>query len=255
MKPEIDFAGRAYLGTRQTQQDYYAFWPVFGDEHDSQKILMVLADGMGGGADGAEASRMAVEAFIEAFQMFTGSIESNDGMALRESLDAANRSMLLLKDAGTGESGTTLVAATITSSLLQWISVGDSALFLLRGNRLERLNADHSMRPVVEARVAAGELTAHESATVSGRNHLRSALTGTELDLIDFSPKPFRLRPGDTILCATDGMECVDPREIVKISVETRNSGAAETAQRLISCVKNLERRGQDNATIAIVIP
>ena len=43
-----DFAGRQILGTRDEQQDSYAFSIVEGDENGADKLLVTIADGMGG---------------------------------------------------------------------------------------------------------------------------------------------------------------------------------------------------------------
>lgn len=62
-----DFAGRQILGTRDEQQDSYAFSIVEGDEKGTDKLLVIIADGMGGYVGGREASLAAVRGFVDAF--------------------------------------------------------------------------------------------------------------------------------------------------------------------------------------------
>mgnify|MGYP002634112620 CR=1 FL=1 len=62
-----DFAGRQTLGTRDEQQDAYAFSIVEGDESGAEKLLVIVADGMGGHLGGREASLAAVNGFVDAF--------------------------------------------------------------------------------------------------------------------------------------------------------------------------------------------
>ncbi len=62
-----DFAGRQILGSRNEQQDSYAFSIVEGDESGADKLLVIVADGMGGHAGGREASLAAVSGFVDAF--------------------------------------------------------------------------------------------------------------------------------------------------------------------------------------------
>ena len=62
-----DFAGRQILGTRDEQQDSYAFSIVEGDEKGAEKLLVIIADGMGGYVGGREASLAAVRGFVDAF--------------------------------------------------------------------------------------------------------------------------------------------------------------------------------------------
>ena len=59
--------------------------------------------------------------------------------------------------------GATLVAAQVRGDEVRWISVGDSPFFLVSAGKLERLNADHSMAPQIDALVARGMLTAEEA--------------------------------------------------------------------------------------------
>jgi serine/threonine protein phosphatase PrpC len=62
-----DFAGRQILGSRDEQQDSYAFSIVEGDEKGADKLLVIVADGMGGHVGGREASLAAVSGFVDAF--------------------------------------------------------------------------------------------------------------------------------------------------------------------------------------------
>ena len=62
-----DFAGRQILGSRDEQQDSYAFSIVEGDDAGAEKLLVIIADGMGGHVGGREASLAAVRGFVDAF--------------------------------------------------------------------------------------------------------------------------------------------------------------------------------------------
>ena len=59
--------------------------------------------------------------------------------------------------------GATLVAAQVRGDEVRWISVGDSPFFLVSAGSIERLNADHSMAPQIDALVKRGVLTADEA--------------------------------------------------------------------------------------------
>ena len=93
--------------------------------------------------------------------------------------------------------GSTVVVAVISRDGIDWISVGDSPLWLFRDGRLRRLNADHSMAPVLASLVAAGRMTAEQAATDSNRHALRSAVMGEEIHLVDVSSQPVAVRKTD----------------------------------------------------------
>jgi serine/threonine protein phosphatase PrpC len=81
--------------------------------------------------------------------------------------------------------GSTLVAAIVGGDEVRWISVGDSPFYMVSAGKLERLNADHSMAPQIDALVARGVITAEEGAEHPGRHTLREAVMGQPLALID----------------------------------------------------------------------
>ena len=120
-----------------------------------------------------------MESFVAGFHGATGAI----GKRMSEGLTAANdaiRNELERKPDDEGM-GTTLIAAAVTPAGLEWVSVGDSPLYLLRGKVLKRLNADHSLRPVLREMSQRRELRAAESNPPSSGNLLRAALTGDEI--------------------------------------------------------------------------
>src|SRR6185503_8454051 len=75
--------------------------------------------------------------------------------------------------------GSTLVAAVCADGALQWASVVDTVLYLCRDGLFNRVNADHSMAPVLAKLVAAGSMTAEDAASHPQRNVLRAALTSS----------------------------------------------------------------------------
>ena len=149
--------------------------------------------------------------------------------------------------------GTTLLGVRITDSRLAWVSVGDSSLYLYREGLIERLNQDHSMRPVIQQMVMTGMISESEAAYHPDRHALRSALCGDELSLIDIGEPPMILRKGDIIVLASDGIETL-PRTVIQRIVGSSSLAApAAIARRLVAACIKAGGNGQDNTTVAVI--
>ena len=101
--------------------------------------------------------------------------------------------------------GATLVAAQVRGDEVRWISVGNSPFFLVSSGSIERLNADHSMAPQIDALVKRGVLTADEAEHHPGRHTLREAVMGQPLNLIDKGSR--KLGPDVKLLLCSDGVQ------------------------------------------------
>src|SRR5262245_38136518 len=122
--------GEQHRGARPYQEDSWALHRL-GDG----SLLAVVADGMGGHAGGAVASKIAVDAFVQ-------SVEQGGGLAdgLQDANSAVGRQAAAKP--GLAGMGATLVAVQVRGDEVRWISVGDSPLFLVSAGKLDRLNAD-----------------------------------------------------------------------------------------------------------------
>lgn len=239
-------AGGQILGTREAQEDDLGFIAGATLDPEGHHPAVVVADGMGGHAAGDVASGLVVREFMDAY-----GVEGRPSDRLRAALDSANRALgeAIAENPALQGMGTTLVAAAVTSNGLEWISVGDSALLLYRDGRLKRLNQDHSMRPVI----AALRETDPDAADRMSPHQLRSALVGSDIALVDVSPMPELLMPGDIVLAATDGMDTLDDQETLA-SIADRCSGGPEAIRdALLAAVANRCVPTQDNATVAVV--
>ena len=246
-------AGGQIAGARPYQEDDFRVTAFPDGDPDGCDLLMVLADGMGGHRGGAQASRLAVSTVVERFRQVTGGVAAR----LRTALDAANAAVGRdAADPRYAGMGCTLVACVVTDDeMAHWISVGDSPLWRLRAGRdgdagaMDRLNADHSMRPVLEDLVRLGRMTPEE-AEKGGVNQLRSAVTGEDLELVDAGAAPVRLGSGDRIVLASDGLETLPIEEILGLSGGRRTSTAIVSD--LLEAVEAAGNPSQDNATVVV---
>jgi serine/threonine protein phosphatase PrpC len=146
--------------------------------------------------------------------------------------------------------GCAFLSATVEDEALSWISVGDCSLLLFRQGKLRRLNEDHSMRSVLRKMVAAGRVSARAASQDPRRSMLRSALRGGEIRLIDGSPVPLPLIPGDLVILASDGLETLKSRAIVRVLKRAAALDPALVVDRLLSAVRAARTPHQDNVTI-----
>ena len=254
MIAEKDFAGRQALGKRTDQEDTYAFSEIPARAGAARGLLLLIADGMGGHSAGQRASEMVVRTFISAFHR--GGETMHDRFS--RALDAANDALAAAIEADPEYlegMGTTLLAVAATPLGLEWISVGDSPLYLLRGGTLRRLNADHSFRPVVREMVAKGEMTEEQAATSSLRNRLRAALIGGEIALVDISPTPLPLIEGDIVLAGSDGLQTLSDAALAEVLRQNAQTEASPLATRVVQAVLDAQQPKQDNTTAAILKP
>ena len=238
-------ACRQWQGARAYQEDSFGTAEVA-----PAALLVVLADGMGGHAGGAEASRIAVDAFLRTFPGAGGTVEARLRAGLeaavgelraREALDRRLRGM-----------GTTVVAALRDGRGVDWLSVGDSPMWLFVGGGLLRLNADHSMAPLLDELVRAGELASDRARTDRRRHMLRSAVTAGGPELVDCGYRSFRLLPGEYLLIASDGIETLAEEEIADV-LRMADGGAEQAADALMTALRAAAGPHQDNATFVLL--
>jgi len=249
-KSDIHFAEKADVGERSAQEDY----SVFQVGPNGEELLAILADGMGGHSGGQVASHKAVNAFQATFRAYpSGSVATKLGVSLNQ----ANTELLnaVRDEPQLDGMGCTLVGAHFSEEGLQWISVGDSPLFLYRGGALRRLNADHSMAPVIEESVRRGSITRQDALSHPDRHALRSAVTGTDITLIDTSTTAVPLLQDDVVILASDGLLTLSDKEICSVIQGKLGSSARDLSHALISAVVAKKKPRQDNTTVQVVVP
>ena len=247
MNARWPLACRQWQGARPYQEDSFGTLEV---DVAGPALLTVLADGMGGAAGGAVASRIAVDTFIRAFPDAGGTIEAR----FRHCLEAATAGLREreTEDRRLRGMGTTVVAALHDGRGVDWLSVGDSPMWLFAGGELHRLNEDHSMAPLLAELVRAGELTADRARRDRRRHMLRSAVMAAAPDLVDCGYRACRLLPGDFLLIASDGLETLAEDEIAE-RLHAAKGGAGEAADALMSGLRAAAGPYQDNATFLLL--
>ena len=244
--PGIRHASGQFVGKRERQEDDLGH--INGDTLDLEgnHSVALVADGMGGHAAGEVASRAAVRSFLQAYGT-RGLVRDR----LQSALDRANAAIAEEADrnAALVGMGTTLVAAAVTEQGLHWISVGDSPLYLFRAGRLERLNEDHSMRPVIARLVEEDP----EAASNYSPNQLLSALMGGPIEKVDAPTTPRRLEAGDIVVVASDGLETLDEEETGALIAKHRGEGPGAVCDALLRTVEAKDHPRQDNTSLFVI--
>ena len=240
-------AGAQILGDRKDQQDDLGGRPVEFD--GTPGLLLALADGMGGHAGGALAARLAVESALEGFTEPRRSVPAR----LRAALARANQAIgdaRAERPAILNGMGCTLVLAAMVDGKAWYISVGDSLLLLAEGWRLSRLNADHSMAPLVDELVREGRLSPEEGARDPRRHQLRSALTGAPLSLVDAPDEPIEIPPGARLVLASDGLNAASHDAVSA----TLSSGMAteQQVEALLRAARDGRSEYLDNTSVIV---
>jgi serine/threonine protein phosphatase PrpC len=240
-----DLAIAQHQGARPYQEDRAAF------AGQKKPVCLVLCDGMGGHSAGDVAAQTATSTFLEKLgDVEADQIEDQLHGALVASNDAIRAAVE--DNASLNGMGSTLVGLVVDKGRLWHISVGDSPLWVFRDGELLRLNADHSMAPVLKAQVESGELSAADARRDPRRNQLRSALTGEEIALIDAPHTPTLLEAGDLVLVASDGVETLSEDEIIAC-LQSKSSAKLEAlATGLIEAVLEKGKPSQDNVTVCL---
>lgn len=241
----VETAWAQILGRREEQQDAASI-----TRWDNGFHLLIVADGMGGHAGGAEASRIAANGMKQGFIETTA---APIRQRLLAGLQTANDAMFDFAESHPDLDGlgSTILAVTFDGDSIEWISVGDSPLWLVRDGEIRRLNANHSMAGLLDQRVARGEISAAEAEASPKRSQLLEAVMGHDIELIDQSDQPLELVDDDIVILASDGIERLSTADIARIVTET-GGAAAQRVDRLLAAVEALDRPRQDNATVAL---
>lgn len=242
---ELDIAQAESIGARAEQQDS-AGSATLGTGDGA--ALLVLADGLGGHADGALASKIVIEAFGEAASAGQFDEMGVRRLALHSAIQEVNRRIHDATDPMDGHRSmaSTAVAAILANGTVRWISVGDSHLYVCRNGRLSKLNADHSQAGIM---IRHG-YSPNDEAVINARSVLVSALTGREIEEIDNPAHDVALEVGDVVLLASDGLNTLSDTEIALVVDQGFDKGAQTICSALVQKVLDRGLPRQDNVTV-----
>ncbi len=229
---------------RQQNQDAYQI-----EELDSNRLLCVVCDGMGGAKSGNVASTLAVDVFTQEIKTSwkpDSPQEDVDNMLLCAVklvnftvFDQANQF------ADFAGMGTTLVAALVQGQSATVVNVGDSRAYHVTADGIAPITQDHS---IVQMMIDRGELTPEEARIYPGKNLITRAV-GTDAT-VECDLFHVELTPEDSLLLCSDGLSnLVDEQEILFEVVH--GDDRQSCCQRLLDIAIN--RGAPDNVTCVLL--
>lgn len=242
------------IGRRKHQQDSVA---VSSDNYkmpcNEKRVLAVLSDGMGGLNGGEKASKLCTEKMLDYYQ---NEMKIEDYPAFfRDALTDIDAQVKNLKDdkgAPLG-GGATIVTFAIDNDELYWATVGDSHLYIIRGNEIVQVNNDHNYMIRLVEKVKNGEITLDEAKKNKKKDALISFMGIGYLKLIDLNKKPFKMLKNDIVLACSDGLyRTLSEQEILNI-VNTCHDDMQLLSNVLISNALAKQRKNQDNISVIII--
>ena len=206
--------------------------------------IFAVADGMGGHTAGDFASAAVVTRLAEQV-----SARFVDPAAITTALHAAVDD--IARGVGTTDLGTgttvTGVALALEDDAPRWLvfNIGDSRVYRLADDRLERLTVDHS---IVQELIDSGAITEAEAEVHPHANVITRAVGFNEEPVPDYRLIP--VEAGTRLLVCSDGLT----KELTEHGIRHFLSDAAtplEAARRLMDAA--LGNGGRDNVTVVVV--
>jgi len=249
------FYGSTDVGMRRAvNQDNFII-----KKYSDDVITAVVCDGMGGAAGGSVASSAAAATFCgeldsaeASYPFFAGLGEEEIEHILISAAEEANHTVYKMakNDESLNGMGTTLVGCIVMPRKIYIVNVGDSRMYLNKGNGMFQVTRDHSY---VQYLVDMGKLS-KEEAKASQKKNIITRAVGTERTVdVDFFAMEYD-QSAAMLLCSDGLTNHVEENEL-----ESLLGGVFSEAGIQAACEKMIaranEKGGTDNITaVAIAV-
>jgi serine/threonine protein phosphatase PrpC len=215
--------------------------------------IMLVADGVGGSADGSEASRLATVAITEYFASAMrcwhaagSSSEAEFTTALR---DAAHEAHRRVRAESAGQFAGRHMATTLSVGIVVWpwlyvVQVGDSRCYHFQDGQLRQVTRDQTL---AQEMIDRGAMTP-ERAHASPLQHVLSSAIGADEALPEITRVDIGQRGSVTLVCSDGLTKHVSDAEIATAC--ERIVSAEQLCTDLVNLA--LERGGTDNVTVVV---
>ena len=184
------------VGKRPYNQDRLGCW------ERGSALMLAVADGMGGHANGEIAAQLTVDHFAQAFDVGAKPKLQEPERFICEAIGGAHQR--IIEDAQRRKLAdaprTTVVACVVQEGRLWWSHIGDSRLYVIRKGRVAARTRDHTY---VQQLVDSGKIREEAAENHPHRNRVLRCLGG---------PQPPQLEPAQSLALETDDivMLCSD---------------------------------------------
>lgn len=212
-----------------------------GYKEGEKRLLVALADGLGGHGKGEEASKLSVQKAEEIFN------EHDDINAMLAQMFQTAQDKVMAKQieiSNTNVMKTTLVLGVVENSLLYYGHIGDSRLYYFEDGKYKFHTLDHSVPQMLvsSGRIKEKDIRGHED-----RNRLLRVI-GTEWNdpRYEIAKTPVELKKGDAILLCSDGFwELITEKQMN--AAFRASSGAGEWVRKMEECILATGKNGSKN--------
>lgn len=235
----VDVAYFQEIGKRPYQEDSLYISPI--DDITKDGFVAVVADGMGGLSHGDIISQKVVSTIEDWFPM---SFFAADKYA-----EKIRKLSNEIYDEYKHEGGSTLAMINIANSYLNYYSVGDSNVILIRNGSATILNQKQNyLSTLINSLIKQGRQTG--AAYADNKARALTDFIGNYNPHVIFTSSPFRLFDGDTIIVCSDG---VSDSVKVKDMPNYLGNKASSTAFNIKHAIKIKKNPRQDNYTSIVI--
>lgn len=234
------------IGAREDQQDSYGVSAP--SAYEQQGVMAVVADGMGGLSNGSAVSNALVRCFLDGFRVTAGRYTNAADMLLEQTVRANAYINQMLR--GAERSGSTLLCVVVRNGFLNFLTVGDSRIYLYRSGALIQLNREHIYQEELAVKAVNQGINLQQVRSDRQAHALTSYLGIGKIPYIDRNDEPLKLLNGDRIMLASDGvfgtLSAAQMEEALKHDIK-------ESAVMIGDMIRKANRTYQDNNTAVIL--
>lgn len=249
----VNIGTSSIIGRRKEQQDaiksdsYYSY-------AENGKAISVLCDGMGGLVGGEKASALCSSIVYDTFHSDT--MFPSIPMFYKSVIFQSDEEVRMMKT-DEGEqilgAGTTLASVVIDNDKLYWASVGDSHIYIIRGNDILCITKEHNFLMLLNEKVKRGEITQEEADNNPKKEALISYIGIGGVHYVDMNGTGFQLLNGDHIVLCSDGLYRSISEEEIKQIVCDFGTEPQQAAEALTSLALSKNLKNQDNTSVIVI--